>query len=197
VAVSLDGGDSWSKVAPPGSREWRGPEAGAFERAVEEPERIVRWVEPIAWDSAGALYYLWSEGREILLGRSVDYGVTWETMLVTQSEDLLFYPYLAANGAGELAATWHSGYGPGLGVHVAYIRLSPDSGSLEKLAVEELPFESLGPWGPDRQPTAAILGEYKPVIFLRDGGLAVITPIFEGFENRWGFRYHRVEVKRP
>lgn len=197
IAVSLDGGDSWSMVAPPGSGDWNGPDANSLMRAVDEPAGIPRWVEPVAWDAVGSLYHLWSEGRAIHLGWSVDRGSTWSTVLVTESEELLYFPYLVANEAGELAATWHSGYGPNLRLHVAYLRVDLDVGRLERVAIEEVPFESVGPWGPDRQPSASTLGEYKPVLFLREGGLAVVTPILHRFEERWGFRFHRLSVIRP
>lgn len=197
IALSLDGGDSWRMVPPPGSGDWDGPGVNALMRAVDEPEGIPRWVEPVAWDAAGSLYHLWSEGREIRLGWSLDRGATWSTASVREGEELVYFPYLVAGEAGELAATWHSGYGPNLRVAVAYIRLDSGVGSLDQVMIAEIPFESLGPWGPDGQPSASTLGEYKPVIFLGDGGLAVVTPILERFEDRFGFRFHRLSVIRP
>ena len=52
VAVSTDGGASWTKRPAPGTREWTFP--------FREDDPMPRWVEPVAWDATGALYTLWT-----------------------------------------------------------------------------------------------------------------------------------------
>ncbi|MEZ4587553.1 MAG: hypothetical protein R2909_14240 [Gemmatimonadales bacterium] len=48
--MSADGGATWTKHAPPGDRAWGFP--------LGNPADLPRWVEPIAFDEQGALYYL-------------------------------------------------------------------------------------------------------------------------------------------
>src|SRR5690349_13224034 len=82
--------------------------------------------EPIAWDSAGALFSCWSEGRSLWLARSTDAGVTWSKRLVVRNETpdttALYFPYLAARGSGEIGMTWFSGLGPRVRANVSYAR---------------------------------------------------------------------------
>ena len=53
VAVSDDGGKTWTKHAVPGAREWTFP--------YSDEDQMPRWVEPVAWDAAGRLYLLWTD----------------------------------------------------------------------------------------------------------------------------------------
>ncbi len=69
------------------------------------PEPFPRWVEPLAWDSTGALYSLWTNIKGIWPTRSLDSGATWKTWRVAEIDDLSYYPYLTARGQGLLAAT--------------------------------------------------------------------------------------------
>src|SRR5687768_910929 len=46
VAVSPDGGATWTKHAPPGQRGWTFP--------FVEDDPMPRWVDPLAWDASGA-----------------------------------------------------------------------------------------------------------------------------------------------
>jgi hypothetical protein len=181
IAVSTDGGMTWQKRTPPGNRAWE-PDPSA-------PELLPRWVEPIAWDAEGALYYLWSEGSDLWLGRSADHGETWESWSIVTGEEPLYFPYLAARAAGELAATWFSGSGENLRANVAWIDASPDAGpSVRKAA----PFQ-LDSWIPvGESQVRATGGEYLPVVFLSDGDLGVAAPILNFTEERRGFSWYRV-----
>ena len=49
VGVSTDGGRTWQKRAAPGDRDWPSKDGGT--------PTTRRWVEPLAWDASGALYY--------------------------------------------------------------------------------------------------------------------------------------------
>jgi hypothetical protein len=48
MAVSRDKGKTWQKHAALGQRDW----SPDFNKGTP------RWVEPVAWDASGALYYL-------------------------------------------------------------------------------------------------------------------------------------------
>src|SRR5829696_3709538 len=62
VAVSTDRGNTWMKHPAPGTRSFTFPYSEA-----EDP--MPRWVEPVAWDSAGHLYYLWTGPAALWLAR--------------------------------------------------------------------------------------------------------------------------------
>lgn len=180
VAVSVDGGRSWIRRAPPAELAWSG---------ASHPDSLLRWVEPLAWDAEGALYHLWSEGRELWLGRSADRGDTWERWRVASDERRVMFPYLAARGGGELAATWYSGLRDDLRANVARITLQP--GATVPLVERADPI-AVNAWSLDggRRDTG---GEYVPVAFLRDGALAVVTTVQNPTPLEVGFTWWRLE----
>ncbi|MDX1579110.1 MAG: sialidase family protein [Gemmatimonadota bacterium] len=181
IAVSTDGGMTWTRHAPPENLVW----SGTF-----HPDSLLRWVEPVAWDESGDLYHLWSEGRDLWLGRSADRGATWERWRIATDEERVMFPYLVARGDGELAATWYSGTGEALRGHVARIfvtdRGAPTMQYSAPIAVNA--------WQRDgsRRDTG---GEYFPVLFLRDGGLGVVTTIQDPTERVGGFTWWRFEPR--
>ena len=187
IAVSTDAGATWQKGRAPGERDW--PSKGGTEPTTP------RWVEPLAWDASGALYYFWTAPGGLWLARSVDRGLTWKTWRLAESADLAFFPYLVARGKGELAATWFSGTGPGWRAHVARIDVAdgrPPS-LTETTFVPEI-------WGlssrrerPDERSAA---GEYLSIAFLRDGSLAVVSPIQNEKAARYGFSWRRLAPPR-
>ena len=184
IAVSRDDGTSWSKHRPPGERDWS--------PNLADPVASSRWVEPLAWDAEGALFYLWCEADAVRLARSTDDGVTWQTWTVTRNTGPNFFPYLAARGPGELAATWFSGKGDGLRVNVARIDVDADTDSAPRVALSTpFPQDAWIGEGDGRMRDPA--GEYVPVAFLRDGTLGVVTPIQNGSDGRGGFSWWRFE----
>ena len=184
LAVSTDGGSTWTRNAAPGTRDWGDDGQGT----------VPRWVEPIAWDSDGHLYHLWSEGREIWLGKSSDNGNTWSTWQIAQDDRLAFFPYLVARGSGELAATWFS-TADRMSVRVAVIEFGEVGADAEPHVVlsEPIRFDSWeeyeGEW---RRDTA---GEYVPVAYLRDGDLGLVTPLQDARTDRFGFTWWRIELR--
>jgi hypothetical protein len=182
IAVSRDGGNTWRKHAAPGQRDW----------SLEDNDGTPRWVEPIAWDASGALYYLWGTAKGLWLSRSLDQGETWTNWHILERDEVSYYPYLIARGRGELAATWSSGKGDTLQAHVARINVSDDKAPPQM--IESQPFQTdtwsrvseEHPGDPVRRVTA---GEYIPVLFLREGGLGVVTTIQNGPEKRLGFKW--------
>ncbi|MEE4191369.1 MAG: sialidase family protein [Halieaceae bacterium] len=177
VAVSTDGGQTWKKHTAPGSRDW----------VPYGEEGLPRWVEPLAWDADGALYYLWSEGRGMHLGKSSDLGASWESWEIATDKDMVFFPFMAASGAKELSATWFSAEG-GMGVRVARIGVAADKP--EVMLSELLRFDS---WSQTedglRRDTN---GEYAPLLRLKSGQFAVVTPLQDPREDRLGFSFWRL-----
>lgn len=180
IAVSLNGGKTWQKYAAPGQRDWN----------ADEDKGTPRWVEPLAWDSGGHLYYLWGGPKGLWLGLSTDRARTWSSWHLIDRNELSYFPYLVARGPGELAATWFSGTNETLRAHVAEIRVN-DAGEPPQV-IEAEPFQpEIWSWVfPDR-PAAPIHrgtgGEYVPITFLREGGLGVVTTIQNQRDKRLGF----------
>jgi hypothetical protein len=182
IAVSRDGGKTWQKHPAPGVRDWNAdPEKGT-----------PRWVEPVAWDADGALYSLWGSQKGLWLARSPDQGETWTIWHVVNRGEVSYFPYLIARGHGELAATRSSGEGDSLLAHVATIHVGV--GKAPPQVIESQPFQTdiwsfpKNPGDPVHRDTA---GEYIPVVFLRAGGIGVVTTIQNLPEQRWGFKWWR------
>jgi hypothetical protein len=181
IAVSVDAGRTWAKHRAPGERAWMSPWS--------EKNLLPRWVEPIAWDAKGALYSLWTEPNGVRLARSRDFGNTWQQWLIVETTaTTAFFTYLIARGEGELAATWFTANMPGyasLRAHVAKVQASDGS---TPPSVRAAAFEIDATTG--KAPTTA--GEYLAATFLRDGRLAVVTPIQNRPAKRLGFSYWTV-----
>ncbi len=185
VAVSVDGGATWEKHAAPGKRAWGFP--------LGNPKDLPRWVEPVAFDSQGVLYYLWSEGTDLWLGWSADRGATWTTARVVHSDVSLYFPYLIARGSGELIASWAAGRGDSLRAQVARIERRDGQAPEIVLAPPLVPQS----WGlpelkPGDAPVRDPAGEYFATAFLRGGGVAAVTPIQDPTGRRFGFSFWRL-----
>lgn len=196
VAVSVDGGETWRRHPLPGRRVWNSQNA-------RTDDGVWRWVEPVSWDASGDLYYLWSEGQDLWLARSSDLGSSWTSWAVTSREDrTIYYPFLAAGGAGELAATWFErsrgdtglplSEGELLEAHVARIDVPMGEEGQPIVLWSDLFVPDSWWFAGDRRDTA---GEYFPVVFLSDGDLAVVTPIRNFDTSRHGFSWRRVAAR--
>lgn len=188
IAVSSDGGATWQKHPAPGAREWTS-------MANFEPGMISRWVEPLAWDVQGYLYSLWTDHTGVWLARSTDRAATWEQWRLAETTDLAHYPYLIARGRGELAATWFTGAAETLHWRVVQIDIRDGRPRIR----ESLPLRSDSWEPPDRPgdpPIRDTAGEYLGLTFLRDGGLAVVSPIQDPMKWRFGFSWWRFEALR-
>jgi hypothetical protein len=154
-------------------------------------------VEPLAWGERGALYSLWTNLKGIWLARSLDRGATWATWRLAETPIVAYYPYLVARGDGELAATWFSGWGETWQAHVA--RIDVGEGEAPPRMVEAQPFKP-DSWRrdtrPEDPPIQDTAGEYLALCFLRSGGLAVVSPILNARENRFGFTLWKFEEHR-
>lgn len=181
VMVSVDAGTSWQARAAPGV-----PRAAGCPGADEG--EIPRWVDPLAWDAAGDLYALWTDSSGVWLGRSRDRASTWRSWRIdlrAPGEPVAYYPYLAARGAGELAATWFVKTADPRSWRVALLDARGETPRVRRSA--PLSLES---WRGDPR-RADEGGEYLAVRFLRDGDAAVVTPIQNASGGRLGFTWWR------
>jgi hypothetical protein len=177
--MSRDGGKTWQKHAAPGQRDWSPDDKGT-----------PRWVEPVAWDASGALYYLWGSAKGLWLARSLNQGETWTSSHIVDRDEVSYFPYLTARGRGELAASWSSGKGDSLQAHVAAIQVG--DGKASPQVTESQPFQT-EIWSWQEHPGDPLVrrtgGEYIPVTFLREGSLGVVTTIQNRQEKRLGFTW--------
>ena len=180
IAISTDGGSTWAARPAPGERVW--------DPTFSNPELIPRWVEPLAWDAAGSLFSLWSEGERVVLARSVDRGETWTSWTIAEEGAPAFFPYMVAGGAGELAATWFVGTGGSLAARLVSIDVPPGTEG-EPVVRRSAPFQ-IDAWLETEAPRArTAAGEYLPVVFLENGRLGVASPIQDVARDRWGFSW--------
>jgi hypothetical protein len=187
IAVSVDGGQTWRKRDAPGDREWA------------ENGPVPRWVEPLTWDSEGSLYSLWTNLKGVWLARSRDKGETWKIWQLFQTAETSYYPFLASGTRpGELAGTWFSGHEAALRAHLAFIQVS--AGDAPPQVIQSPPFlpDSWSPTfvgDPTRPLTPSTAGEYLAAIFLRGGGLGVVSPMFNIQTKRAGFSWWRADIR--
>jgi len=186
IAVSTDGGVTWTKHPPPGDRAWGFP--------LGNPADLPRWVEPIAFDSSGALHYLWSEGTAMRLARSTDGGSTWTTWTIASGIERCYFPYLIARGDGELVASWVRGDGDSLRAEVARVRVGP--GEPTVILAAPIRFDSWAPWQKTPEPqTRDAAGEYLAIAFDGDDGVAMVSPIQNAQADRFGFSFWRLSFR--
>lgn len=174
VAISTDAGRTWQASPAPGNAVWS-PDAG---------ESIPRWVEPVAWGTEQTLYALWSEGNGMTLGWSTDLGTSWQTTVIAEEPGLAFFPYLISNHRGELAATWFVRDGASLTARLAHIDVRSSNPVVRRAA----PFVPLS-WTEAEHQQPHPGGEYVPVLFMDKNRLAVVTPVQDLRNDRWGFTW--------
>lgn len=184
IGVSTDGGATWQRREAPGERDWPSPRSAT--------PTTPRWVEPLAWDGSGALYSFWTNRAGLWLARSKDQGATWTTWRIAVPNDLSYFPYLIARGDGDLAATWFSGQGAAWRAHVARMAVGDGDGAPKMVETTLVP-ETWGLTSRRENPgMRSAAGEYLPVVFLRDGSLAVVSPIQNERAGRYGFSWWRL-----
>jgi hypothetical protein len=196
VAFSDDRGATWQRHKGPGEMQFP-----LMWDTTVTPRRFnlgaqPHWVEPLAWDSTGALYSLWAKEHDVWLGRSRDHGATWQSWKIATSDSIPYYPYLVARGRGELAASWFVGHGTLMRARVARLDVKPDSSPPTVILAPFFQPESffLPGFGPANERESA--GEYLPIVFLPDSSLGVIAPIQNPAVKRLGFSWRRYVVKR-
>ncbi len=182
IAVSTDGGNTWRKRLPPGNQDWS---------PGDDPRSTPRWVEPVAWDVEGALYSLWTNSKGVWLAQSTDNGATWRQWRVADIDAVSYYPYLTAKDRGELAATWFSGTGESLQWHVARIEVDSRQSRPRVAQLSKLRTDSWARTSKSGAPLRETAGEYLSVLFLRNGDIAVVSPIQHLQRKRLGFSFWR------
>jgi hypothetical protein len=185
IAVSGDGGRSWTKRTAPGERDW-GP---TWDAKGYTP----RWVEPLAFDARGRLYSLWTDKRGVHIVRSTDRGATWTPFADVKTEALAFFPYLAARGDGELAATWFTAALEDFGDLRAHLAVIGGGGVVRRAEAWTLESARASEAGGKVQNDPG--GEYLAVAFLRDGTLTVAAPIQNKPAERMGFTFWRFRAR--
>ncbi len=181
IRLSLDRATSWTNVQLPGNRDW----------TVDAKKGILRWVEPICWDSKSRLYYLWSEGKSLKLGISDDYGKNWNVQLIEESDNQIYYPYMTITD-DIISCTWVSGFGESLRHHASVLKLNTNENTMYRLSPLKLDIWSRFEVGDYQRSTG---GEYFPMIYLSDGDFGLATPIQNRKENRFGFTWWRINVE--
>lgn len=184
LASSKDGGATWSKHAVPGRRAWGFP--------IFQPGDLPRWVEPIAFDSAGVLHMLWSEGRTLWHGASRDGGASWRSDSLLASPQELYFPYLIARGDGELVASWVEGRGDSLRARVAHLTAGADGRTVVHLAQPLVPRSWTMPSDSGPPSVRDAGGEYFATSWLRNGGIAMVTPVQDAAHATFGFSFWRL-----
>jgi len=179
IAISTDGGETWLFRDIPGNIEW--------DPTFSDPTKIMRWVEPLAFGPDSTLYHLWSEGENLILGRSADLGETWQQQVIFTSDGVSFFPLLTANDTGQLLATWFVMQDGSLTGHVAHVDVAGDD---PKMVVAE-PLQ-LQAWTGESPDTA---GEYITAEFTPSGDIGVVTTIQDGANDRYGFTYWRFRLQ--
>jgi hypothetical protein len=185
IAVSVDGGISWQTHPAPGKRDWA---------PTNTPGATPRWVEPVAWDSRGNLYSLWTDIKGVWLARSPNRGVTWGIYKIAEADALAYFPDLAA-GSGKLAATWFTGAGESLHWHACVIQFGGD-GEQPRVSLSS-PLQTEAWTKADEADHVRVrdtAGEYLQPVFLNDGTLAVVSPIQDEKANRLGFTFWKFRV---
>ncbi len=196
IAVSIDAGATWQTHPAPGDREW----SPMLDKSVTPPRfiesEIERWVEPLAWDADDNLFSFFTNKHGLWLARSADRGATWTTRQAAESHDVSFYPYVVARGHGDLAASWFSGHGETMRAHVARIDASDPAAPPRVIASTPL---QLDIWQrgdkPTDPPERDSAGEYLGLAFLRDGSLAMVSPIQNAAAKRFGFTFWTIRTK--
>lgn len=144
VAISTDGGVSWTFRALPGDRSY----------ATDQP---FRWADPIAFDVAGTLYASWGEGSRLFLGHSTDLGESWRVTPIATVDGVAAYPSLrSGREPGVVAASWQTWDEKIVRGHVGLV----EAADTEAPRVRQGSFEMV--W----------VGEYFQLAFLTDAVLA-------------------------
>jgi hypothetical protein len=180
VAVSTDGGVTWAKREAPGTRDW-GP---TYDAKGYTP----RWVEPLAWDASGQLYSAWTDKAGLNVMRSADRGASWTAVTSLATPAPAFFPYMVARADGALALTWFTAAQEDYADLRAHLAIVGAHGTRQ---AEPWALESSRPRDESGKVFNDPGGEYLPVAFLRDGAVAVVSPIQNKAAGRMGFTFTR------
>lgn len=179
IRLSMDQGESWKNVYLPGNRDWN-----------EDFSGIPRWVEPLAFDTNGNLYAMWSEGKEMKLAKSLDNGDNWAEFTISQGQDTTYFPYMVASEQG-LLCTWLSGFSENIRHHAAVVNVEEDRIKVQSIDPQKLDIWSRFAMGEYERYTG---GEYFPIIPLSNGNIGMVTTIQNSKAGRLGFSWWELEL---
>ncbi len=184
IVTSSDGGASWQQRPLPGAPRWP--------TKPEEFSVYQRWVEPLAFDTNGALFHFWGEGTTAFLARSKDLGATWERWTITEAQERVFFPFLAVSSGtpSVLAASWFENSGDALVARVARIAMpaaGPPSAQLSEPLKLDLFAQRMN--GEEMVSVRDTGGEYFPIAVLTDGSVVAVTPLL--LDETAGFTWLR------
>jgi len=185
LALSTDDGATWRTFPAAGGARPSG--------CLNHPRETPRWVDPVAFDRAGALYSLWTDSSGVWISRLGGDTNTWTTWRVSSraaGAPLPFFPYLASSATGELAATWLLDTPDTLHWEAAHLMVPGKKGNPKVRVAIPLALESWRGNDPDAG------GEYLAAMFLNDGSLAVVVPIQNEAKKRTGFGWRRFVERR-
>jgi len=178
IRISKDLGKSWKSIMLPGHRTWKS----------DISKGVDRWVDPIAWDADNRLYHLWTEGNEMTIAVSDDYGEHWQMFTVGKGDQPLYFPFLyVANG--NIVCSWLSGYGNDLRHVVASMTIKKEQLTIKKMNEFELS-NIKGRFGTESELSNG--GEYFPIGMLNDGTIGMVTTIQDYENNQLGFTWWRL-----
>lgn len=155
VAVSSDGGLSWTFRTVPGNRDYRS----------DDP---ARWADPVCFDSEGTLFTAWGEDAGLVLASSGDLGTTWNVVSLGGGNGMVWNPFLRGGDVpGKLAITWFTRpeAETNFTAHVALITQA--DGETPRLVEASFASDLDGGRG----------GEYIQTVFLQGGGLGLVTAL--------------------
>ncbi|MEM9324770.1 MAG: sialidase family protein [Bacteroidota bacterium] len=181
IRISDDAGKTWRDIPVPGNQEWE-----PFDKAT-----LPRWVEPMAWDGQGKLYYLWSEGPVLKLGVTANLGESWEEYVIDETDGLCYFPYLSVKHA-QMGLTWVTEGASGIHHHAAVASLDNEHFAVTKLHPQKLVDLRERSGGP----SLSTGGEYYPLIPLSDGHFGMATTIQNYPDNRLGFTWWRLGIEQ-
>lgn len=180
IRLSGDNGTTWTTVQAPGERKWR------MLGDTDDPDAL-HWVEPLAFDSDGDLYSVWTGDHGLHVARSRDRGTTWKQFLIATGD--VFFPYAIATEPGTLVVTWFSASKPALADlrwHIARV----DGQNMSEPPSQPLPCTRKDEHGAVAQDTC---GEYLMPAALPGGRIGVATTIQHDAQG--GFTFWTFEVR--
>ena len=174
IRLSNDHGKTWQNAGLPEALTW-----------TEDFSGVPRWVEPLAFDDAGNLYSLWSDGNTLKLGVSANDGEDWKIHPLLSHDDTLYFPYMEISGE-HIMITWISGFGEKLRHNAGIVKMLNQEPILYSISPQKLDIRSRFAGAGNGLSTG---GEYFPMIRMSNGNFGMATTIQNQVSGRLGFTW--------
>lgn len=155
VAVSEDGGLTWSLRPYPAQLDW-------------DDQETPRAFDPLGIDAAGTLYTSWAEGETLFLARSLDLAASWDAFPVVREPGVPYYAFLRAGAPSQVALTWFTNLTGSVAARVALVEQAQGAS----------PVVHLGTFAADTG--GSDHAEYFQPALLREGGVGAPVPMTSG-----------------